>query len=108
MKTDILIVGTGCSGLCCALNLPKDKKITIITKKKAEDSSSYLAQGGICVKRGKEDFDSFFEDTLKAGHYENDKHSVEIMINGSEDVIEDLLEFGVEFNCDSEVLPKNF
>ena len=102
MKTDILIVGTGCSGLYCALNLPKDKKITIITKKKAEDSSSYLAQGGICVKRGKEDFDSFFEDTLKAGHYENDKHSVEIMINGSEDVIDDLLEFGVEFNCDSD------
>ncbi len=26
------------------------------------------------------DFDSFFEDTLKAGHYENDKESVEIMI----------------------------
>ncbi len=102
MKTDILIVGTGCSGLYCALNLPKDKKITIITKKKAEDSSSYLAQGGICVKRGEDDFESFFEDTLKAGHYENDKKSVEIMINGSEDVIEDLLEIGVEFNCDEE------
>ena len=102
MKTDILIVGTGCSGLYCALNLPKDKKITMITKKKAEDSSSYLAQGGICVKRGADDFDSFFEDTLKAGHYENDKKSVEIMINGSEDVIDDLMKIGVEFNCNSE------
>ena len=102
MKTDILIVGTGCSGLYCALNLPKEKKITIITKKKAEDSSSYLAQGGICVKRGEEDFDSFFEDTLKAGHYENDKKSVEIMINGSEDVIDDLLDIGVEFNCNDD------
>ena len=102
MKTDILIVGTGCSGLYCALNLPKDKKITIITKKKAEDSSSYLAQGGICVKRGEDDFEPFFEDTLKAGHYENDKQSVEIMINGSEDVIDDLLEIGVEFNTDED------
>lgn len=102
MKTDILIVGTGCSGLYCALNLPKDKKITMITKKKAEDSSSYLAQGGICVKRGEDDFDSFFEDTLKAGRYENDKKSVEIMINGSEDVIDDLIEIGVEFNSNSE------
>lgn len=102
MKTDILIVGTGCSGLYCALNLPKDKKITMITKKKAEDSSSYLAQGGICVKRGEDDFDSFFEDTLKAGHYENDKKSVEIMINGSEDVIDDLIKIGVEFNSNSE------
>ena len=102
MKTDILIVGTGCSGLYCALNLPKDKKITIITKKKAEDSSSYLAQGGICVKRGEDDFDPFFEDTLKAGHYENDKESVAIMINGSEAVIDDLLKIGVEFNCDED------
>lgn len=98
METDILIVGTGCSGLYCALNLPKDKEITIITKKKAEDSSSYLAQGGICVKRGEADFDAFFEDTLKAGHYENDKKSVEIMINSSEDVVADLLKFGVDFD----------
>lgn len=98
MKTDILIVGSGCSGLYCALNLPKEKEITIITKKKAEDSSSYLAQGGICVKRGKDDFDAFFEDTLKAGHYENDRKSVEIMINSSEDVVADLLKFGVDFD----------
>lgn len=100
MKTDILIVGTGCSGLYCALNIPEEKQITIITKKKAEDSSSYLAQGGICVRRGEADFDSFFEDTLKAGHYENDRNSVEIMINSSEDVVNDLIDIGVDFNCD--------
>ena len=100
MKTDILIVGSGCSGLYCSLNLPTERKITIITKKKAEDSSSYLAQGGICVKRGEDDYESFFDDTLKAGHYENDKDSVEIMINNSEDVVKDLLDFGVQFNRD--------
>ena len=100
MKTDILIVGSGCSGLYCSLNLPTERKITIITKKKAEDSSSYLAQGGICVKRGEGDYKSFFDDTLKAGHYENDKDSVEIMINNSEDVVKDLLDFGVQFNRD--------
>ena len=26
MKTDIVIVGTGVSGLYCALNLPRDQK----------------------------------------------------------------------------------
>lgn len=31
-KTDVLIVGCGCSGLYTALNLPRDKKIVIITK----------------------------------------------------------------------------
>ena len=100
MKTDILIVGSGCSGLYCSLNLPSERKVTIITKKKAEDSSSYLAQGGICVKRGEGDYESFFNDTLKAGHYENDKNSVEIMINNSEDVVRDLLDIGVQFNRD--------
>ena len=33
MKTDILIVGSGCAGLYAAIHLPADKKITIITKK---------------------------------------------------------------------------
>ena len=32
MKTDIVIVGTGVSGLYCALNLPRDKKIVMVTK----------------------------------------------------------------------------
>ena len=30
MITDILIVGCGVAGLYCALNLPKDKKITVV------------------------------------------------------------------------------
>ena len=98
MKTDILIVGAGCSGLYCALNLPRDKKITIITKSSAEKSDSFLAQGGICALRDKDDFQSFFDDTLKAGHYENDRESVSIMISSSPDVINDLLEYGVPFN----------
>ena len=97
MNTDILIVGSGCSGLYCALNLPRDKKITIIAKSKVEDSDSFLAQGGICVLRDEEDFDSFFEDTLKAGHYENDRESVEIMIHSSREVIDDLVGYGVDF-----------
>lgn len=97
MQTDILIVGCGCSGLYCALNLPEDKRITIITKSAAEESDSFLAQGGICTKRDKNDFEPFFEDTLRAGHYENDKKSVEIMIESSNEVINDLVSFGVDF-----------
>ena len=98
MDTDILIVGSGCSGLYCALNLPRDKKITVITKSAAERNDSFLAQGGICVLRDEEDFDPFFDDTLRAGHFENREESVRIMISSSQDVIRDLLAYGVEFN----------
>lgn len=97
MKTDILIVGSGCSGLYCALHLPKDKKITVITKSDAESNDSFLAQGGMCMLKDESDFESFFEDTMKAGHYENDKESVEIMIRSSKDVVEDLVFWGADF-----------
>ena len=87
MNTDVLIVGSGCSGLYCALKLPRDVRITLITKSDLESNDSYLAQGGMCMLKEQSDFDSFFEDTLKAGHYENDKESVGIMINSSPEVV---------------------
>lgn len=97
MKTDVFIAGSGCSGLFCALKLPKDKNIILISKADFESNDSYLAQGGICMLKSENDYDSFLEDTMKAGHYENDKKSVEIMIKSSKSVIDDLLMMGVDF-----------
>ena len=102
MKTDILIVGSGVAGLYCALNLPKEKNIMIVTKNKARKSDSYLAQGGICVLRDENDYDAFYEDTMKAGHYENNPDSVHIMIHSSQEVIADLVSFGVRFEKNRE------
>ena len=65
-KTDILIVGCGCSGLYAALNLPASKKITIITKSDLESSDSFLAQGGMCMLKDKSDYESFFEEKKPA------------------------------------------
>lgn len=100
MKTDVLIVGSGCSGLYCALRLPREMKITIITKSDLESSDSFLAQGGICVLKDESDYDAYFEDTMRAGHYENDKKSVDIMLRSSQQVIGDLVDCGVLFERD--------
>ncbi len=97
IETDIVIVGTGVAGLFCALNLPRDKQIYMITKSDLESSDSFLAQGGICVLRDEQDYDSYFEDTMKAGHYENRKESVDIMIRSSRQIIDNLVAYGVEF-----------
>lgn len=96
-KTDILIVGTGASGLFAALHCPSNKNILMITKDAVENSDSFLAQGGICVLRDENDYDSFMEDTLKAGHYENRRESVDIMIRSSREVINELIGYGVDF-----------
>lgn len=101
-QTDVLIAGSGCAGLYCALNLSDDTKITIITKATIEESDSFLAQGGMCMLKNDEDYDSYFEDTMRAGHYENDKTSVDIMIRSSQDVVKNLVSIGVDFEREAD------
>ena len=102
MKTDVLVAGCGCSGLYLALNLPKEKQILIVTKSDAESNDSYLAQGGMCVLTNEDDYEAYFEDTMAAGHYENDRKSVEIMIRSSQDVLKDLMGWGADFKKDAD------
>ena len=97
IKTDVVIVGSGVAGLFAALCLPKDKDVLIITKENTNECDSMLAQGGVCVLKDVNDFKCYFEDTMKAGHYENDKKSVEIMIRSSADVVKDLVDCGARF-----------
>ena len=94
---DAIIVGTGAAGLYCALNLPKRKKILMLTKQGADLSDSFLSQGGICMLRGEDDYEDYFEDTMRAGHYENNKRAVNLMIRSSNDIIRDLLWRNVDF-----------
>ena len=96
-KYDVIIVGAGVAGLNCALHLPEDKKVLIICKGKPEESDSYLAQGGICCLQGEEDYESYFNDTMRAGHNENNPATVECMIKSSPEVIDELISVGVEF-----------
>ena len=80
---DVVIVGCGVGGLYTALNLPSEDRILMICKEDIESCDSMLAQGGICVLHDENDYDSYFEDTMRAGHYENRKESVDLMIRGS-------------------------
>lgn len=98
IKTDVVIVGSGVAGLFAALCLPKDMDVLVITKENLKECDSYLAQGGVCVLKDIDDFNCYFEDTMKAGHYENNPESVRVMIESSTDVISKLIELGVNFD----------
>lgn len=94
---DVIIVGTGAAGLYCALMLSERKKILMLTKQEADLSDSFLAQGGICMLRGEDDYKDYFEDTMRAGHYENNERAVDLMIRSSNDIIRDLVSRKVDF-----------
>ena len=100
IKTDTVIVGSGVAGLFAALCLPENEDILVITKENLDECDSFLAQGGVCVLKDINDFNCYFEDTMKAGHYENNPESVKVMIESSPDVIQTLIDLGVKFDTD--------
>ena len=102
ITTETVIVGSGIAGLFAALCLPRDRDVLVITKEKLAECDSYLAQGGVCVLKSIEDFGCYFEDTMKAGHYENNPESVKVMIESSPDVIQTLVDLGVQFDTNNE------
>lgn len=97
LNYDVLIVGAGVSGLNCALHLPASYRVLVIAKGGLRESDSFLAQGGMCVLKDKRDYKSYFEDTMRAGHYENNPDTVRCMIEHSRDTAEELLSLGVRF-----------
>ncbi|MDE6442079.1 MAG: L-aspartate oxidase [Clostridia bacterium] len=96
-RYDVIIVGTGVAGLNAALHLPKDKNVLVICKGTPDKSDSYLAQGGICRLQGKDDYDGYYNDTMRAGHGENNPAAVECMIKNSPAVTDGLIDIGVDF-----------
>lgn len=105
----VVIVGSGAAGLYAALkvsqqmNLPDG--VLLITKSYLGNSNSLYAQGGIVgvLKQNAEDsVESHVEDTMTAGAGLNDRAAVEYISQASDEVINDLIENGVEFDRDSE------
>ena len=95
---DVLIIGSGVSGLYCALNLRRDLNILVVCKDKINCSNTYLAQGGISVARGIEDIPAYIEDTLKAGKYKNDLEAVKVLTSESIENINSLIQMGMKFD----------
>lgn len=104
INVDVLIVGSGVSGLYNALNLRKDLKVLIISKTKLTETNTYLAQGGISTAIDKNDIPLFIEDTLKAGKYKNKLDSVAILVKESRITIDNIIRLGVKLDKSNNVL----
>lgn len=99
IKTDVLIVGSGIAGLYAALNLPENLSVLLIAKVPAEESNSWLAQGGIAsVIDPNDHFESHIEDTLKAGAGICDLEAVTTLVREGPENIQRLVELLVPFD----------
>jgi L-aspartate oxidase len=100
-KSDVVIVGSGISGLMTAVSL-YPRKVTLVTKRKlGEMSSSAWAQGGIAAAVTKEDSpQKHFDDTLKASSGLSNKIAVKTITEDALEVVKFLEKIGVNFDKD--------
>lgn len=98
---DVLIVGSGVAGVYAALNFEPTVRVLVISKRELTLCNSFLAQGGVAAVVDKEhdDYRLHIADTLIAGGYKNDLHSLQILVNeGPEDVLRLMKHMDVDFD----------
>lgn len=103
--TDVLVIGSGISGLSYALKIAQkksDAKITIITKSDDEESNTKYAQGGVAVVTNfqKDSFEKHIEDTLRAGDGVCNRETVEVVVKEGPERIKEIVEWGANFDKD--------
>ncbi|MFK8067506.1 MAG: L-aspartate oxidase [Gammaproteobacteria bacterium] len=100
---DVLIIGSGASGLSLALRLSEHTNVALISKGQLKEGSTYWAQGGIAAVLDPADtLESHVEDTLNAGAGLCDPEVVEFVASKGPASIEWLLDLGVPFTPDKE------
>ncbi|HET9947443.1 MAG TPA: L-aspartate oxidase [Longimicrobiales bacterium] len=100
---DFLVIGSGIAGLFFAARAAEAGRVGIITKKRAADSATNWAQGGIAAVAASDDsFEEHVQDTLRAGAGLCDERVVRFVVERGPATIEALLEMGVEFDRNSD------
>jgi L-aspartate oxidase len=102
LETDFLILGSGIAGLRAAIDLAPHGRVVILTKADPTDSNTGHAQGGIAAAVGAEDSpEQHFADTMAAGDGLCEEGAVRVLVEEGLSYIEELVEWGVQFDRDA-------
>lgn len=98
-KSDVLVIGSGISGLTFALKAARSRKVNLVTKRRLEDSNTFYSQGGIAaVVADGDSVESHVSDTLTAGAGLCDEKVVRAICAEGPRLIRDLADWGVKFS----------
>ncbi|MBD0369468.1 MAG: L-aspartate oxidase [Pyrinomonadaceae bacterium] len=100
LETDFIVVGSGIAGLRAAIELARvGARVTVLTKDRTSESNTEYAQGGIAVALSEEDEVALHEeDTLQAGAGLCDRDAVRVMVEDGPRLIQELIDWGTEFD----------
>ncbi|MCC2589393.1 L-aspartate oxidase [Chryseobacterium sp. MFBS3-17] len=106
IKADVLVIGSGISGLSYAIKISEqlpEAKIIIVTKADEDESNTKYAQGGLAVVTDfdNDNFQKHIDDTLRAGDGESNPEVVKMVIEEGPDRFHELVEWGTHFDTES-------
>ncbi len=103
LETDFIVIGSGIAGLRASIELASSgAKVTVLTKDKASESNTEYAQGGVAVVLSDDDKASLHEeDTLIAGAGLCDVEAVNTLVTEGTIYIQQLIDWGTEFDRES-------
>ncbi len=101
-KVDFLVIGSGMAGLIYALKVAEYGTVCILSKIEMEETATKYAQGGIAaVLYNPDTYEKHIKDTISAGAGLNDEKIVRIAITESTERIEELANWGTQFDKES-------
>ena len=107
IKADVLVIGSGISGLSYAIKVSEkmpEAQITIVTKADEDESNTKYAQGGLAVVTDfdKDNFQKHIDDTMRAGDGENKRDVVEMVIKEGPARFQELVDWGTRFDMEKD------
>lgn len=99
--SQVVIVGAGLAGLTVALELARERPVTVLAKRNFDEAATAWAQGGIVGVLGSDDsIESHVRDTQDAGAGLVDEHTARFIAEHSAEAVGWLVERGVAFSAD--------
>ncbi len=100
---DFMVIGSGLAGLAFALKVSAFGRVCILSKTHLETGNTEMAQGGIAAVTSKDDSaEQHIQDTLIAGAGLCNKDIVKMVVDAGPDCIQDLVNWGVKFDRQSD------
>jgi len=95
---DVLIIGSGASGLSLALQLAEHTSIAVLSKSKLSEGATFYAQGGVsAVLDTCDSIESHVKDTLHTGAGLCNEDIVRFVVEHGRESIQWLIDLGVDF-----------
>ena len=96
---DVLVLGGGIAGLTAAIAAARRWHVGLLTKASLNDTTTFLAQGGIAAALGESDSpDLHFQDTVEAGAGLCDPGAVRVLVDEGPDRVRELMEICPRFD----------